>query len=58
LAVAWTAAALLLFFARYELWQASAYGNRFLLPLVALGALPLATLAEWAAAKVRRAAPR
>jgi hypothetical protein len=53
LAVGFIAAALLLFFSRYELWYTSTYGNRFLLPLVALGALPLAALCEWAAAQVR-----
>ncbi len=54
LAVGWTAAALLLFFSRYELWDASAYGNRFLMPVVALAALPLAALCEWAAARLSR----
>ncbi|HEX9670877.1 MAG TPA: hypothetical protein VGC93_15505, partial [Thermoanaerobaculia bacterium] len=56
LAVGWTAAALLLFFSRYELWYTSAYGNRFLLPVVALAALPLASLCEWAAGLLRRPA--
>lgn len=54
LAVGMTAAALLLFFSRYELWYTSAYGNRFLMPVVALAALPLAALGEWAAARARR----
>ncbi len=54
LAVGWTAAALLLFFSRYELWYTSAYGNRFLLPVVAMAALPLAALCEWAAALLQR----
>ena len=53
-AVGWTAVALLLFFARYRFWDSSDYGNRFLLPLVALAAVPLATLCERAAALLRR----
>jgi 4-amino-4-deoxy-L-arabinose transferase-like glycosyltransferase len=46
LAVAWIAVALLLFYARYDWWWTSEYGNRFLLPAVVLSALPLAALAE------------
>jgi len=53
LAVGWTAAALLLFFSRYQLWDTSAFGNRFLMPVVALAALPLAALCDWAAARLR-----
>ncbi len=53
-AVAVAAAALLLLFSRYRFWYTSDYGNRFLLPLVALAALPLAALCEWVAGKVRR----
>lgn len=46
LAVAWTALVLLLFYARYDWWWTSEYGNRFLMPAVVLAALPLAALAE------------
>jgi hypothetical protein len=46
LAVAWTAVVLLLFYARYDWWWTSEYGNRFLMPAVVLAALPLAVLAE------------
>jgi hypothetical protein len=53
-AVAFASAALLLLFSRYQLWYTSEYGNRFLMPLVALAALPLAALCEWAADKLRR----
>ena len=44
LAVGWVAVVLPLIYARYDWWWTSEYGNRFLLPLVALAALPLATL--------------
>jgi len=46
LAVAWTALVLLLFYARYDWWWTSEYGNRFLMPAVVLAALPLAVLAD------------
>jgi hypothetical protein len=40
--VAGTMLALFGFYSCYRLWAASHYGNRFLLPLVTLAALPLA----------------
>jgi hypothetical protein len=46
LAVAWCAVALLVFYARFDWWWTSEYGNRFLMPAVVLAALPLAALAE------------
>jgi len=46
LAVGWVALALLLLYARYDWWWTSEYGNRFLLPLVVLAALPLAAALE------------
>ncbi len=38
---------LLLFFATYRHWDASHYGNRFLMPVVAVAAAPLALTLEW-----------
>lgn len=46
LAVVWVGVALLAFYARYDWWWTSEYGNRFLMPLVALAGLPLAALAQ------------
>lgn len=44
LAVLWVAVALPLVYARYDWWWTSEFGNRFLLPVVALAAVPLAAL--------------
>jgi hypothetical protein len=41
--------ALFLFFSSYRLWNQSHYGNRFLMPIIALAAIPLASLLEWGA---------
>jgi hypothetical protein len=41
--------ALFLFFSSYRLWNESHYGNRFLMPIIALAAIPLASLLEWGA---------
>ena len=38
--------ALFLVFATYDQWNSSHAGNRFLMPIVALAAIPLATLVE------------
>jgi 4-amino-4-deoxy-L-arabinose transferase-like glycosyltransferase len=45
---------LVLFFARYRLWDSSHYGNRHLLLIVALAALPLAVFVEDVFTAVRR----
>ncbi len=42
-----------LFFSTYELWAASHHGNRFLIPIIALAALPLACLIDWIAVRLR-----
>jgi hypothetical protein len=56
-ALAWYLAgsslALFLFFSMYDQWDASHYGNRFLMPVIALAAIPLAVLLEKAAALTR-----
>jgi hypothetical protein len=40
---------LFLFFSSYRLWDQSYYGNRFLIPIIALAAIPLASLLQWSA---------
>jgi hypothetical protein len=53
-------AALILFFSTYTLWDSSHYGNRHLMPAVALAVLPLAALIDAASglrSRPRRAAP-
>jgi len=55
LAVTWIAVVLPLLYARYDWWWTSEYGNRFLLPLLAFAALPLAALIE--ASRAPRSAP-
>ena len=47
-------AALVLLFSAYQLWDSSHYGNRHLLPAVALAVVPLAALLDAAGALVRR----
>lgn len=42
-----TSCGIYLFYSKYALWRASHWGNRFLLPIVILGILPLATALEW-----------
>ena len=44
---------LYLFFCRYRLWDQTHYGNRFLIPIVILAAVPLASLLETLVQKVR-----
>jgi hypothetical protein len=46
--------ALFLMFSMYDQWNASHYGNRFLMPAVVLCAIPLATLFDWARDRFRR----
>jgi len=41
-----SSAALFLFYSKYRLWNSSHIGNRFLMPIVILGALPLAAMFE------------
>jgi hypothetical protein len=48
--------AVFLFFSTYEHWNASHHGNRFLMPIVVLAALPLASLLD--ATVLRRRQPR
>jgi 4-amino-4-deoxy-L-arabinose transferase-like glycosyltransferase len=55
-ALATGSAALLLFFSTYALWDSSHYGNRHLMPAVALASVPLAALLE-AALRFRRRQP-
>lgn len=57
LAVGWVAVILPLLYARYDWWWTSEYGNRFLLPLVALACLPLAGLIEAILPSGRPSAP-
>jgi hypothetical protein len=45
---------LFLLFSMYDQWNASHYGNRFLMPAVALCAIPLAALFEFARDGFRR----
>jgi hypothetical protein len=54
LAIAFGSAALILFFAGYQLWDSSHYGNRHLMPVVALAALPLGALLDAAFGFFRR----
>jgi len=49
-----TSLGLLLLFSKYRLWPASHHGNRFLMPLVALAALPLACLVDDVVRRLRR----
>jgi 4-amino-4-deoxy-L-arabinose transferase-like glycosyltransferase len=49
---------LLLFFATYRDWAASHYGNRFLMPLVALAAAPVALTLQWIGERARAALRR
>lgn len=44
---------LLLFFATYRFWATSHYGNRFLMPLVAVSAPAVALAVEWMGASLR-----
>jgi hypothetical protein len=44
---------LLLFFATYRFWATSHYGNRFLMPLVALSAPAVARALEWMGVRLR-----
>lgn len=45
--------AVFLFFSTYQWWAASHYGNRFLIPIIALATVPLASLIDWIAARYR-----
>ena len=46
--------AIYLFFASYTLWNVSHYGNRFLMPIVALSVVPLGILVDRLPALVRK----
>ncbi len=46
--------ALFLFYSTYDQWNASHYGNRFLMPLVVLAAIPLAVLLDKIADALKR----
>ncbi len=45
--IAVTSLAIFLFYSTYAQWVTSHWGNRFLMPLVVLGALPLAAALDW-----------
>jgi hypothetical protein len=53
-AIALGSAALILLFASYQLWDSSHYGNRHLMPAVALAAVPLGALLDAAFGFFRR----
>jgi len=42
-----------LFFSTYQWWAASHHGNRFLIPIIVLASVPLASLIDWFAAGYR-----
>ena len=46
--------ALFLFYSTYDQWNASHYGNRFLMPVIAFGGVPLAVLSDRAIDMFRR----
>lgn len=51
-----TALGIFLFFSAYTLWPTSHWGNRFLMPVLALGVLPLAAaISRWLPARFRSA---
>lgn len=52
----WTALSLLVVVAQYRYWHVSGIGNRFLMPLVVLGGVPLAAMVArgWALSRRRR----
>jgi len=58
--VAGTSLAIFLFYSRYQLWNSSHYGNRFLFPVVVLAAVPLAAAIDqvYGAWRDRRSASR
>lgn len=54
--VGFSALGIFLFFSAYSLWPTSHWGNRFLMPVVALGVLPLAAaLSRWLPERFRAA---
>jgi len=52
-----TSLGIYVFFSTYALWQASHWGNRYLMPLVVLGVLPLAAALEWCRGRGERSTP-
>lgn len=42
-----TSTAIYLFYSKYALWPTSSWGNRFLIPIVVLCVMPLATAFDW-----------
>jgi hypothetical protein len=56
--IAGTSLVVFLFFSGYRLWPSSHFGNRFLLPIVILAAVPLAAAVDGAAGRWRARRPR
>ena len=43
-----------LLYSKYHWWHTSFHGNRFLLPIVALAAVPLGVLIDWTVQRLRK----
>jgi hypothetical protein len=49
-----TSLLIFLLFSKYQWWRASTHGNRFLLPIVVLAAVPLGVLIDWTIQRFRK----